>query len=179
MVVESGGWHRVIFDVLYYTGMRIGECLALNRKDVLLDTNQISITKTNYRRKKEDIVTEPKTKNSIRVVDIPEFLVVELKEYFDRLYDCNDDDRIFPYTAEAVQHVMKRHALKTGLEPIRVHALRHSHVAHLIDMGVEPLLIKNRLGHSDIRITLNTYGHLYPNAQKKLAEKLNEIITDK
>lgn len=45
-------------------------------------------------------------------------------------------------------------------------------------MGVEPLLIKNRLGHSDVRIRLNTYGHLYPNAQKKLAEKLNEIITD-
>lgn len=52
-------------------------------------------------------------------------------------------------------------------------------MAHAIKVGLEPLLIKNRLGHSDIRITLSTYGHLYPNAQKKLAEKLNEIITDK
>lgn len=52
-------------------------------------------------------------------------------------------------------------------------------MAHAIKVGVDPLLIKNGLGHLDIRITLNTYGHLYTNAQKKLAEKLNEIITDK
>lgn len=47
-------------------------------------------------------------------------------------------------------------------------------MAYLIHQGVEPLLIKQRLGHKDIGITLNTYGHLYPNEQKKLAEMLNE-----
>ena len=54
-----------------------------------------------------------------------------------------------------------------------MHDLRHSHVAYLIHQGVEPLMIKERLGHKDIKITLNTYGHLYPNEQKKLAEMLN------
>ena len=57
---------------------------------------------------------------------------------------------------------------------IRIHDLRHSHVAYLIHQGVPPLVIKERLGHKDIGITLNTYGHLYPNEQKKLAEMLNE-----
>ena len=83
------------------------------------------------------------------------------------------DERIFPVVAEAVQHKMRRHIEKAGVKKIRVHDLRHSHVAYLIHQGVEPLMIKQRLGHKDIKITLNTYGHLYPNEQKKLAEMLN------
>ena len=47
------------------------------------------------------------------------------------------------------------------------------HVAYLINQGVQPLIIKERLGHRDIKITLNTYGHLYPNQQKKVADMLN------
>lgn len=62
---------------------------------------------------------------------------------------------------------------KSGVKQIRVHDLRHSHVAYLINQGVQPLIIKERLGHRDIKITLNTYGHLYPNQQKKVADMLN------
>ena len=51
--------------------------------------------------------------------------------------------------------------------------LRHSHVAYLINKGIEPLLIKERVGHKDIRITLNTYGHLYPNQQRRVADLLD------
>ncbi len=50
---------------------------------------------------------------------------------------------------------------------------RHSHVAYLINRGVDPLIIKERLGHKDIKITLNTYGHLYPNQQKEVANLLD------
>ena len=60
-----------------------------------------------------------------------------------------------------------------GVKPIRVHDIRHSHVAYLIYQGVEPLIIKERLGHKDIQMTLNTYGHLYPSQQKKVAEMLD------
>lgn len=69
---------------------------------------------------------------------------------------------------------MKRQIKVAGVKKIRVHDLRHSHVAYLIEKGVEPLLIKERLGHKDIRITLNTYGHLYPNQQRKVANLLDE-----
>ena len=55
----------------------------------------------------------------------------------------------------------------------RLDFLSHSHVAYLIEKGVEPLLIRDRLGHKDIRITLNTYGHLYPNQQRKIANLLD------
>jgi molybdenum cofactor synthesis domain-containing protein len=62
---------------------------------------------------------------------------------------------------------------KAGVKKIRIHDLRHSHVAYLINQGVQPLIIKERLGHKDIKITLNTYGHLYPSQQKEVAEMMN------
>lgn len=68
---------------------------------------------------------------------------------------------------------MKRQIAKAGVKDIRVHDLRHSHVAYLINQGIEPILIKERLGHRDIKITINTYGHLYPNEQKKVAMLLD------
>ena len=69
---------------------------------------------------------------------------------------------------------MKHNMEKAGVKKIRVHDLRHSHVAYLINKGIEPILIKERLGHKDIRITLNTYGHLYPDQQKVVADMLDD-----
>ena len=60
------------------------------------------------------------------------------------------------------------------VKKIRVHDIRHSSVAYLINQGVQPLIIKERLGHKDIKITLNTYGHLYPNQQRQVADMLNQ-----
>lgn len=68
---------------------------------------------------------------------------------------------------------MKRNIVKAKVKEIRVHDFRHSHASYLINQGVEALIIKERLGHTDIRITLNTYGHLYPNQQKKVADMLD------
>ena len=74
---------------------------------------------------------------------------------------------------EAVQHKLKQVVQKTGVKKIRVHDIRHSHAAFLINKGVQPLMIKERFGHTDIRITLNTYGHLYPNQQRRIADLLD------
>ena len=123
---------------------------------------------------KKDITSTPKTENSVRVIDIPQFLQMELKDYIKSIYNLEGDDRLFPISARAVQLYMKRHTEKAGVKQIRVHDLRHSHVAYLINQGVEPLIIKERLGHKDIQITLNTYGHLYPTRQKAVAELLDE-----
>ena len=78
-----------------------------------------------------------------------------------------------PLCRRTVQHKMKHQMEKAGVKKIRVHDLRHSHVAYLINKGIEPILIKERVGHKDIRITLNTYGHLYPNQQRKVADMLD------
>ena len=129
---------------------------------------------TYYRQNMRDIITSPKTEQSNRTIDIPEFLGEELSEYMSRIYGLQDNDRIFPVVPEAVQHALKRRIDKYGLKKIRVHDFRHSHCAYLIDQGVDPLIIKERLGHADIKITLNTYGHLYPSRQKEVAEMLNK-----
>ena len=128
---------------------------------------------------KTDYITEPKTKQSIRVVDIPEFLKKELKEFCDSKYALPDDERIFPIVQEAVQRKIRENAVKAGVKKIRVHDLRHSHASYLINKGVQPLIIKERLGHKDIKITLNTYGHLYPNQQKQVAVLLDEFRNNK
>ena len=171
--INSRDRYFIMFEILFWTGIREGELLALTKDDIDLVNNQISITKTYYRFNMTDIITEPKTEQSVRKVAIPQFLADEIQDYIGRLYKYPDDARLFPVVAEALQHKMKHHIEKSGVKKIRVHDLRHSHVAYLIHQGVAPLLIKQRLGHKDIGITLNTYGHLYPNEQQKLAEMLN------
>lgn len=171
--IEPGTRHYVLFELLFWSGMRIGEALALTKNDIDTINYRVRINKTYYRKHKEDIITTPKTEQSIRTIDIPEFLVKELESYMSKLYGLQGDDRIFPIVAETVQHKMKRVILKNNLKVIRVHDLRHSHAAYLIEHGVQPLMIKERFGHKDIRVTLNTYGHLYPTKQKELAQMLN------
>lgn len=177
--VDESDRYFVMFEILFWTGCREGELLALTKNDIDFDNNQIHITKTYFRSGGKDIITAPKTDCSVRVIDIPEFLKEEIEDYIGRLYKYPDDARIFPIVAEALQHKLKRHIVKANVKTIRVHDLRHSHVAYLIHQGVPPLVIKERLGHKDIGITLNTYGHLYPNEQKKLAEMLNKQKANK
>lgn len=175
-VVDKDSRYYLIFEILFYTGCRIGELLALTPADIDLNKNQISISKTFYKIECKDVITEPKTKQSIRVIEIPEFLKNEIKEFIDGHYGMPESERLFPITQEAVQHKMKRCIKKADVKKIRVHDLRHSHVAYLIDRGVAPLIIKERVGHKDIRITLNTYGHLYPSQQKMVADLLDDEI---
>ena len=161
------------FMTLYWTGMRMGELLALNPKDVDLEKKTISITKSYQRLGKKDVITPPKTPKSKRVITIPEFLVADIKDYMDSLYDLQEDDRLFPITKYYLEHEMQRGIKESGVKRIRVHDLRHSHASMLIELGFSPLEIANRLGHEKVETTLNTYAHLYPNKQTKLAERLD------
>ncbi len=161
------------FMTLYWTGMRLGELLALNPKDVDLKKRTISITKSYQRLGKKDVITPPKTPKSKRVITIPEFLAADIKDYMDSLYDLQEDDRLFPITKYYLEHEMQRGIKESGVKRIRVHDLRHSHASMLIELGFSPLEIANRLGHEKVETTLNTYAHLYPNKQTKLAERLD------
>lgn len=161
------------FMTLYWTGMRMGELLALNPKDVDFEKRTISITKSYQRLGKKDVITPPKTPKSKRVITIPEFLAADIKDYMDSLYDLQENDRLFPITKYYLEHEMQRGIKESGVKRIRVHDLRHSHASMLIELGFSPLEIANRLGHEKVETTLNTYAHLYPNKQTKLAERLD------
>lgn len=172
--VTSRGY--VMFQILFWTGCRLGEMLALAKEDIEFDNNRIHIRKTYYRDNGKDIITLPKTEESIRTVEIPSFLSREIKAYCNTLYEYPENRRLFPLTARGVEKLMDRHIEKAGVKRIEVHSLRHSSAAWQIHQGISAMVIKERLGHKDIRITLNTYGHLYPSEQRKVADMMDKMF---
>lgn len=165
---------RLAFDILFYTGIRSGELLALTPADILPD-RRLSITKNYAKVKGEELFLVPKTPKSKRTVAIPDFLYEDILEYVSKLYGIEPRDRIFYFTKSALEKEIKRTAPKAGLEPIRVHDLRHSHASLLIEMGFDILEISERLGHESAKTTLDTYSHLYPDKDTKLAGELNRL----
>lgn len=165
---------RLAFDVLFYTGMKSGELLALTPADIL-PTKRIDINKNYAKVKGEELFLEPKTPKAKRCISIPDFLYDDICDYVSKLYGIEQGDRIFYFTKSALEKEIKRVAEKAGLPPIRVHDLRHSHASMLIDMGFTALEIADRLGHESVKTTLDTYSHLYPDKDQKLADKLNQL----
>lgn len=82
-----------------------------------------------------------------------------------------------PLSDQTVRRRMDQYADKAGVKRIRVHDLRHSHASLVISKGLkieDLILLSKRLGHRDVKETLNTYSHLFPNAQKKILESIDE-----
>lgn len=171
--VEEPGLHEA-FLVLYYTGMRVGEMLALTWGDIHLNDRTISITKTYHRFGSDDVITTPKTRRSVRKVPIPPFLCDILNQYKQRHYKPNEKDRAFHYTKVIMGRKLRAYCPTAGVKRIRVHDLRHSHVSLLINLDFKPILIAERIGDS-VDMVNNVYGHLYPNEHSALVDKLEEL----
>ena len=161
------------FEVLFWTGLRVGELLALTPADIDFSAKTISVTKSYQRIKGEDYITDPKTEKSNRTVSIPDFLCEELQEYLAMLYGFKDDDRMFQITKSFLHHEMIRGSEKAGVKRIRIHDIRHSHISLLISMGFSAVSIGNRVGHESVDITYR-YAHMFPTEQTKMAKLLNE-----
>lgn len=168
-----------MFNILFWTGIRSGELLALTLNDFDFQNNTLSINKSHARLNKEDLIQEPKTPKSKRIITTPEFLSDIVKSYSEKLYDYHPNERLFNFTSHYVRDELNRVCIKSEVKKIRVHDLRHSHASLLIEMGFSPLLISERLGHENIETTLQTYSHLYPNKHSEVAEKLQELNTTK
>ena len=167
-----------IFMTFYYTGMREGELLALTPADIDLEKQTIRINKSFQKLHGQDMITSPKTPKSNRTVTIPKMLCDCLRDYMSKCFQLQPDDRLFPYGKTFLYREMIRGCKKSGVKKIRVHDLRHSHAAALIEMNVAPKLLQERLGHERIQTTLDTYGHLYPNAQAEVARQLEEFMSE-
>ena len=172
VTVENKPETKMAFLLLYWTGMRIGELLAITYNDIDLEKRTISVNKSYQRIEGRDIITPPKTPKSKRIITIPPFLTEELKEYTSHLYGIMADERMFRFTKSYMEHEIIRGIKASGVKRIRLHDIRHSHASLLVEMGFTPLAIAERLGHEKIETTLNTYSHLYPNKQGELADKL-------
>ena len=170
--MEDDPTAHVSFSLLYYSGIRFGEFLALTPKDFDFEKNTLDITKSLQRVKKQDVVTPPKTPKSIRNIIIPDFVMKEVKDYMLKLYDLKDTDRVFPFTKSYINNAMARACKKSGVKKIRIHDIRHSHASYLINLGCAPLLISERLGHEKVQTTLSTYSHLYPNKHQEVVDMM-------
>ena len=160
------------FEMLYWCGIREGELLALTPRDFDFEKQTVSISKSYQRIKGQDVITDPKTAKSNRVIQMPAFLCEEMEDYIKSLYAVEPTDRIFAVTKSYLHREMDRGAKEAGVKRIRIHDLRHSHISLLIDMGFTALAIADRVGHESIDITYR-YAHLFPTRQAEMADKLN------
>ena len=175
--------YQIFFETLYFTGLRQGECLALTWKD--FKDNYLDIYKTISKEQENGqyIINTPKTKNSIRKIKVDSHLVGllnELKESYKKYEGFNDDWYIFggikPFAPTTIGRKKDKYCALAGVKKIRIHDLRHSHASLLLSFGVPITVISQRLGHSDINMTLNTYSHLMPRDEDKAINMINDLI---
>ena len=173
--VKDKSLSYICFEVLYWTGMREGELLALSPADIDLDNKTISINRTYQRIEGKDVFTSPKTRKSKRKIPIPDFLCQELSDYIQSRYMLDADERLFPVTKSYLSHEMIRGCKNTGVKKIRIHDIRHSHASLLINQGCDALMLADRLRHEKVSTTLNTYSHLFPHKQQELVHSLESL----
>lgn len=114
--------------MLYWTGIRVGELLALTAGDFDFKNNMLTINKSYQRLHGEDVITPPKTEKSNRTIKMPQFLCDEMQEYLKMFYSPNNSDRIFPISKSYLHHEMDRGSKAASVKRIRIHDLRHPYV---------------------------------------------------
>lgn len=167
---------NTLFYLLFWTGMRVGEAQALTPSDFDFSVPSVKISKTYRMMKGQHIIGTPKTEKSNRTVILTDETSDRMQAYISKLFGCSSRTRIFG--THSLTWYRKRlidGCRSAQLEPIRIHDLRHSHASLMIEIGVSPLLIAERLGHDNVNTTLRTYSHLYPNKQRDFIERLNRL----
>lgn len=159
------------FRLLIYTGLRRGELLALEWNDVDFKNKTVNVNKTlTYGKGYKTIVNSTKTQNSIRTVDIDDETLKHLKN----LKLQTQSKLVFPNSKDGYQRLsnlqdrLNKYCKKANINKIRVHDLRHTHASLLFASGSTAKEVQERLGHTDIKTTLNIYTHL-TKKQKKLS----------
>lgn len=161
--------YRELFTLLFMTGLRLGEALALSWKDFDSNNGLIHITKSLTRKTEHGLyeITEPKNFSSIRDVSLGENLtnyLLEYKKKEQQTVGFNENWFIFgknkPLPQTTIDRVKNRAIAESGVPKIKIHDLRHSHATNLIGNGMNIVAVSKRLGHSDINMTLKVYTHL-------------------
>lgn len=170
-VLQGNLQYETLFILLFYSGMRIGEALALNYSDFDFSHNTVNITKTYVKLDKQEHILTPKTKKGVRTITLPRFVMNRIRLYSLQYFGVMEG-RLFPISRNTLNHRFTKWCEQAGVKQIRIHDIRHSHASMLIEKGVQPLMISERLGHENIQTTLQFYSHLYPDKQKEIADML-------
>ena len=165
----------LILKMLFFGGFRIGELQAITPADLLDNEMSVNVTKTYKRVENEWVKGPPKSENSYRRVPLPEFLWNELQSFISRCYGIGANDDIFHITRNQIQYRIDKLAEKSSLCRLRIHDLRHSHVAYLISLGFTFYEIADRIGDT-AAVVEQTYAHLYPDQRINVARKIHEKV---
>lgn len=164
---------KLFFSIMFASGMRVGEFLALTPDDIDFKTNQITINKTyNWKLK---YTSPPKTATSNRTITMPSSIMKALKKYMKSFYG-QPPDRLFSETSQKILTArLAKYAKKAGVKKIRLHDLRHSHASYLIHKGFPITAISQRLGHKNPKVTLEVYSHVYQASDGGIADALEDL----
>lgn len=177
--------------IAIYTGMRRGEVLGLSWENINFEKKYIKVVQELSCTKQGLKILPPKTNKSIRNIAIPDTLIKILKihkakqmenklllgkEYqnIDMVCTYPNGKLFYPKRFSAKFHELLE---KNKLPIVRFHDLRHSHASLLVKLGIQPKVISERLGHSNIGITMDLYSHLYEEADKEVADMFEKVIS--
>lgn len=181
----------VLFSLALLTGMRQSELLALRWQDIDLAEAELSVCRAMHRMKTGEFIFRGiKTSRSNRSLALSTGTCAILRRHLDseidlcrqlsvpfpndRLVFCQGDGT--PLKPGTVRQSWKRFTRRLGIENINFHALRHTHATLLLREGISPKVISERLGHTNITITLNIYAHVTPGMQRQAVEALDRIL---
>lgn len=174
-------WAFTCIWYFYFTGLRLGEGQALRWFKSF--TDELEATRVNeqldLKNQHEWEFTLPKTEAGIRTVRHDPVTKKVLLRWRDVQQKNVESDWVLswqgmPLYGNELRKMMNAHADMAGVKHIKIHGLRHSHASYLINKGENALAVQKRLGHEDIETTLGTYGHLFPDVDDGLADRLGE-----
>lgn len=179
--------YKVLFQTLYYTGLRLGEALALTFNDIEVQSGikniHVNKTVTNKTKNKGYAITKPKNATANRTVSIPDVLRNVLQIHYEKCKKISGfNNRCFvfgiakPLSTTTIERRKNNACKKAGLEQIRIHDFRHSHASFLINNDVPAIYISKRLGHSSLQTTLDTYVHMFDRQNQVALDIMNNIL---
>ena len=187
LVEHTDPRYRPAVWLLVLAGLRTSELCGLRVCDVDWPKHTITITEVQMWVTGELVVKGPKTDSGNRTIPIPDWLIDQLTSLLTERSETTGrppdrTDRIFlsprgkPLVDHTVWKIINRARLAASLDHFRPYDLRHSHASLLIELGAHPKAISERMGHSEIGVTMNVYGHLFEGAQAKLTDDLSNLV---
>lgn len=173
---------RWLYPLVYLaaaTGLRRGELLALAWADVDWEKKTLHVARIVAYEGGRVVVAEPKTMRSRRAVTLPDEALAVLKEWKEQgeggewVFPSHNGTVRAPWGLNAAWRTLLRQG---GLGHVRFHSLRHLHATWLLEAGVSPKVVSERLGHTNISITLDLYSHVTASLQQQAAETIGKVM---